>query len=98
MQHAEFPSCLRFSFTRNKLEKSRKPSSSACMSLPRLERKSWQSLSKLGACGFARFLVYCSVEKLMHQRTNSIHFFFQCEVARVEKMDLCTRDISLKEL
>src|SRR5689334_17934384 len=29
MQHAEFPSCLRFSFTRNKLEKSRKPSSSA---------------------------------------------------------------------
>jgi hypothetical protein len=30
MQHAEFPSCLRFSFTRNKLEKSRKPSSSAC--------------------------------------------------------------------
>ena len=30
MQHAEFPGCLRFSFTRNKLEKSRKPSSSAC--------------------------------------------------------------------
>src|SRR5215470_6967685 len=29
MQHAESPSCLRFSFTRNKLEKSRKPSSSA---------------------------------------------------------------------
>ena len=29
MQHAEFPGCLRFSFTRNKLEKSRKPSSSA---------------------------------------------------------------------
>src|SRR5258708_12612578 len=28
MQHAEFPSCLRFSFPRNKLEKSRKPSSS----------------------------------------------------------------------
>src|SRR5437667_12602848 len=25
MQHAEFPSCLRFSFTRNKLEKSRNP-------------------------------------------------------------------------
>src|SRR5215472_7674647 len=33
MQHAEFPSCLRFSFTRNKLEKSRKPSSSACACL-----------------------------------------------------------------
>ena len=30
MQHAEFPSCLRFSFTRNKLEKSRKTSSPAC--------------------------------------------------------------------
>src|SRR5215472_1630221 len=33
MQHAEFPSWLRFSFTRNKLEKSRKPSSSACACL-----------------------------------------------------------------
>src|SRR6266404_1274028 len=33
MQHAEFPSCLRFSFTRNELEKSRKPSSSACACL-----------------------------------------------------------------
>src|SRR6266480_7974901 len=33
MRHAEFPSCLRFSCTRNKLEKSRKPSSSACASL-----------------------------------------------------------------
>src|SRR5262245_15576897 len=30
VRHAEFPSCLRFSFTRNKLEKSRKPSSPAC--------------------------------------------------------------------
>ena len=33
MQHTEFPGCLRFSFTRNKLEKSRKPSSSACACL-----------------------------------------------------------------
>jgi len=33
MRHAEFPSCLRFSFTRNKLEKSRKPSSPACACL-----------------------------------------------------------------
>src|SRR4026208_2361011 len=36
------------------------------------------------------FLVYCSVEKLMHQRPNPIHFFFQREMARVEKMELCT--------
>src|SRR5215472_10505602 len=33
MQHAEFHGCLRLSFTRNKLEKSRKPSSSACACL-----------------------------------------------------------------
>jgi len=33
MQRAEFPSCLRFSLTRNKLEKSRKPSASACACL-----------------------------------------------------------------
>ena len=33
MQDAESPSCLRFSFTGNKLEKSRKPSSSACACL-----------------------------------------------------------------
>src|SRR5260370_36712672 len=33
VQHAEFPSCLRFSFTRNKLEKSLKPISSACAGL-----------------------------------------------------------------
>jgi hypothetical protein len=26
------------------------------------------------------FLVYCSVEKLMHQRPNPIHFFFQREM------------------
>src|SRR6266853_996361 len=43
------------------------------------------------------FLVYCSVEKLMHQRPNPIHFFFQREMARVEKVDLCTGNISLKE-
>src|SRR5215472_980880 len=45
----------------------------------------------------AKFSVYCSVEKLMHQRPNPIHFFFQREMASVEKMDLCTGNISLKE-
>src|SRR5438067_11627218 len=40
---------------------------------------------------------YGSVEKLMHQRPNPIHFFFQREMARVEKMELCTRNISFKE-
>src|SRR3954468_23286409 len=43
------------------------------------------------------FLVYCSVEKLMHPRPNPIHFFFQREMARVEKMELCIGDISFKE-
>src|SRR5207245_1445390 len=43
------------------------------------------------------FVVYCSVEKLMHQRPNPIHFFFQREMARVEKMELCTGNISFKE-
>jgi hypothetical protein len=33
----------------------------------------------------------------MHQRPNPIHFFFQREMARVEKMELCTGNISLKE-
>src|SRR5215475_5487706 len=41
--------------------------------------------------------VYCSVEKLMHQRPTPIHFFFQREMARVEKMELCTGNISFKE-
>src|SRR5262245_29165920 len=44
------------------------------------------------------FLVYCSVEKLMHQRPDLIHFFFQREMARIEKMELCAGDISFKEL
>src|SRR5919109_649198 len=39
-------------------------------------------------------LVYCSVEKLMHQRPNPIHFFFQREMAGVEKMELCSGNIS----
>src|SRR2546430_1182780 len=43
------------------------------------------------------FLVYCSVEKLMYQRPNPIHFFFQREMARVEKMELCTGNISFIE-
>src|SRR5438477_12322296 len=38
-----------------------------------------------------------SVEKLMHQRPNPIHFFFQREMARVEKMELCTGNISFIE-
>src|SRR5678815_5907465 len=38
--------------------------------------------------------VYCSVEKLMHQRPNPIHFFFQCEMACVEKMELCVGKLS----
>src|SRR6266571_3779009 len=44
------------------------------------------------------FLVYCSVEKLMHQRPNPIHFFFQREMARVKKMELCVGKFSLIEL
>src|SRR3954466_1533715 len=40
---------------------------------------------------------YCSVEKLVHQRPNLIHFFFQCEMACVKKMELCTGNVSLKE-
>src|SRR5579864_791374 len=43
------------------------------------------------------FLVYCSVEKLMHQRSNPTHFFFQREMARVQKMELCTGNIFFKE-
>src|SRR5262250_3751841 len=43
------------------------------------------------------FLVYCSVEKLMHQRPNPIQLFFQREMARVEKMWLYTGNISFKE-
>src|SRR6185437_2861550 len=97
MQHAEFPSCLLFSFTRNKLEKSRKPSSSACACLPRSEQKPWQPSSKLSGCSFARFCVYCAVEKFMHQRPNPIPFFFQREMARIEKMELCAGNISFKE-
>src|SRR3954469_16292106 len=42
-------------------------------------------------------LVHCSVEKLMHQRPNPIHFFFQREMARVEKMELCAWDIPFVE-
>jgi hypothetical protein len=33
----------------------------------------------------------------MHQRPYPIHFFFQREMARVEKMELCIGNISLKE-
>src|SRR5215471_18406438 len=43
------------------------------------------------------FLVYCSVEKLMHQQPNPIHFFFQREMTRVEKVELCAWNISFKE-
>src|SRR5205807_632488 len=43
------------------------------------------------------FFVYCSVEKLMHQRPNPIHFFFQREMARVEKMELCVGKLPFVE-
>ena len=33
----------------------------------------------------------------MHQRPNPIHFFFQREMARVEKVELCTGNISFKK-
>src|SRR5215472_10011777 len=39
-----------------------------------------------------------AVEKLMHQRPDTIPFFFQREMARVEKMELCTGNISFEEL
>src|SRR6266446_816954 len=48
-------------------------------------------LPKLGGCSFARFLN--AVEELKHQRSNPTHFFFQREMARVEKMELCTGNI-----
>src|SRR5215831_14860095 len=67
------------------------------MSLLRLERKPWQPLSELGGCSFARFCVYSAVKKLMHQRPNLIYFFFQREMARIEKMELCAGDISFQE-
>src|SRR5262249_18507452 len=98
MQHAEFPSCLRFSFTRNKLEKSRKPSSSACACLCHdRNRNRGNPLSKLGGSSFASFFVYCAIKKLMHQRTNPIHFFFQREMASIEKMELCAGKLSFIE-
>ena len=34
----------------------------------------------------------------MHQRHNPIQLFFQREMARVEKMELCAGNISFKEL
>jgi hypothetical protein len=34
----------------------------------------------------------------MHQRPNPIHFFFQREMARIEKMELCAGDISFQEV
>src|SRR2546421_5753994 len=43
------------------------------------------------------FLVCCSVEKLMHQRPNPVRFFFQREMARIEKVELCAGNISFQE-
>src|SRR5215831_14116123 len=43
------------------------------------------------------FLVYRSFEKTTHQRTNPIPFFFQREMARVEKMELCAWDVPFVE-
>src|SRR5215475_8266186 len=34
----------------------------------------------------------------MYQRRNPIHFFFQREMARIEKMELCAGNISFEEL
>src|SRR5215469_216509 len=42
-------------------------------------------------------LVYCSVEKLMHQRPNLIHFFFQREMSCIKKMKLGPGNISFQE-
>src|SRR5499433_2131339 len=58
---------------------------------PKIKRDLWQRPFQYV------FLVYCSVEKLMHPRPNPIHFFFQREMARVEKMELCTGKISFVE-
>src|ERR1700758_2205848 len=68
------------------------------MPLPRLERKPWQPLAKLDGCSFALLFVYCAVKKLMHQRPNPIHFLFQREMARVEKMELCAGKLPFIEL
>src|SRR5438105_12297664 len=54
------------------------------------ERSLGNALSILISC-------CCSVEKLMHQRPNPIHFFFQREMARIEKMELCAGNISFQE-
>src|SRR3954471_17307881 len=49
-------------------------------------------------CSFIfEFHVYCAIEKLMNQRSNPLPFFFQREMARVEKMELCTGNISFKK-
>src|SRR5215831_13664277 len=61
--------------------------------LPRREHRH----SLAGMRCFNTYLVHCSVEKVMHQRSNPIHFFFQREMARGEKMELCTGNISFKE-
>src|SRR5205814_10099343 len=47
--------------------------------------------------GNAANISYCSAEKLKHQRPNTIYFFFQREMARVKKMELCPGKISLVE-
>jgi hypothetical protein len=48
-------------------------------------------------CPNVLFLDYRSVEKRMHQRSNAAHFFFQCEMARVQNMELCARNISFEQ-
>src|SRR5215471_17969588 len=116
MQHAEFPSCLRFSFTGNKLEKSRKPSSSACACLchdwneqtvanpchpdpsiacPMDRAKSTGTYRRghFNAC----FLSCFPAQERTNQRPDPFQFFFQCEMARVEKMELCTGKVSFEE-
>src|SRR5215813_9563743 len=51
----------------------------------------------LGEISLGNALSHCSVEELMHQRPNPISFFFQREMARVEKMQLCAGKISFQE-
>src|SRR5436853_7221454 len=62
-----------------------------------MERTQNQNRSLGNALSLLISCFYCSVEKLMHQRPNPIHFFFQREMARVEKMELCTGNISFIE-
>src|SRR5436853_7429715 len=62
-----------------------------------MERTQNQNRSLGNALSLLISCFYCSVEKLLHQRPNPIHFFFQREMARIEKMELCAGNISFQE-